>query len=149
MFFGTNFGCVKILEDALDPSVASLLRFTLAALVFLPYLLKSVFKKPQLVLGGLEVGIYNALGYLAQAQSLITSPAGTVAFICGLSVIVVPFLDAVFSGPDKKKVPALLAAIPALLAAAGVAYLELGGTDTIGLNDLIAIGQPFFFGLAL
>lgn len=61
-FYGTNFGCVKILNDSLDPSVSAVSRFTLASLVFLPFVLRVYKSKPQLVKGGLEVGAYNALG---------------------------------------------------------------------------------------
>jgi drug/metabolite transporter (DMT)-like permease len=38
--------------------------------------------------------------------------------------------------------------IPALLATAGVACLELGGTDIPGVGDLWAFLQPLFFGLS-
>ena len=64
-FYGTNFGCVKILNDSLDPSVSAVSRFTLASLVFLPFVLRVYKSKPQLVRGGLEVGAYNALGYVS------------------------------------------------------------------------------------
>lgn len=36
---------------------------------------------------------------------------------------------------------------PALVAATGVAFLELGGSSAPGIGDLWAVGQPVFFGL--
>jgi drug/metabolite transporter (DMT)-like permease len=147
-FYGTNFGCVKILGEALDPSVAAALRFTLAALVFLPYLLKVIKTKPQLVRGGLEVGAYNALGYWTQASALVTTSASTVAFICSLAVIVVPILDALFPKKTASKDVAWYAPLlPALVAVAGVGCLELGGDKIPGFGDFFALGQPLFFGL--
>ena len=148
-FYGTNFGCVKILGEALDPSVAAVLRFSLAALVFLPSLLKVIKSKPQLVRGGLEIGAYNALGYYTQASALVTTEASTVAFICSLAVIVVPILDALFpkKSSSSKNEAWYAPLLPALVATAGVGCLELGGDKVPGFGDLLALGQPLFFGL--
>lgn len=74
-FYGTNFGCVKILNEALSPSLAAGLRFSLAALVFLPNLLRVMKSNPKLIMGGVEVGIYSFLGYWAQATALETTSA--------------------------------------------------------------------------
>ncbi len=99
-FYGTNFGCVKILDDVMNPSVAASLRFTLAGAVFMPYLMNC--SNPVIMKGGIEVGVYAAIGYWAQAIALETSQAGTTAFICSLAVIVVPMLDMMFK--DKTDV---------------------------------------------
>jgi len=155
-FYGSNFGCVKILNQALDPSVAAACRFTLAALIFLPFLIKTDNtpsnnnnNKPSslpIIMGGFEVGAYSAVGYWAQAQALLTSPASTVAFICSLAVVVVPLLDMMFK-KEQKQDAMMLSVLPALLAAMGVACLELGGTEVPGVGDLWACLQPIFFGL--
>jgi len=148
-FYGSNFGCVKILDDALVPSIAAALRFILAALVFSPFVLNVAKSKPALILGGLEVGAYSAVGYWAQAISLQTSQASTAAFICSLAVIVVPLLDSIF---EKSKSPSkgslFQSLLPAILAATGVASLEIGGSILPGVGDLWAFLQPLFFGFA-
>ena len=130
----------------MEPSVAATLRFSLAALVFSPYVFDVLKTNPKLIRGGLEVGFYSAIGYYAQAISLQTSHASTAAFICSLAVIVVPILDTLFS---KSKAPGSVIStlIPAVLAACGVAALELGGSDLPGVGDLWAFLQPLFFGL--
>lgn len=146
--YGTNFGCVKILDEAMAPSFAAACRFSLAGLVFLPYFFKAVIsnnKKP-LLLGGLEVGVYCFIAYWAQAKSLLTSSASTAAFICSLAVIVVPILDQLFSS-KKGKDSFLVTLLPAILAVFGVAALELGGIEKPGVGDLWACLQPLFFGL--
>ena len=149
--YGTNFSCVKLLGEQLDPSVASLLRFTIAGLVFSPYMVDNFKKNPKLIMGGVEVGIYSALGYYGQAVSLHTTPASTAAFICSLAVIVVPMLDMMFPemshGGGGKAKSNHAAMIPAVLAALGVAFLELGGEGSPGSGDLWALAQPVFFGL--
>ena len=148
-FYGTNFGCVKVLNDSLEPSVSAFCRFTLASLVFMPYVLKTFKVNRALVMGGLEVGAYNALGYFFQSLSLETTSASTVAFICSLAVVVVPLIDLVFPhGERKADQEWYTPLLPALLAAAGVGSLELGGTDVPGVGDLLALGQPIFFGYA-
>lgn len=145
-FYGTNFGCVKILGSALHPGVAAALRFSIASLIFLPQMLKVANGKKSIVLGGLEVGAYSAIGYFAQAQSLLSTKASNVAFICSLAVIVVPIIESLFG--ENKGWPYLRSALfPAVLAAIGVGCLELGGATTPGVGDLWAFLQPLFFGL--
>ena len=148
--YGTNFGCVKILGEHLDPSFSASIRFILAFSVFLPFMLdKSVVegKKNTLVLGGVEVGLYAGIGYWAQAVALETAHAGTVAFICSLAVLVVPLLDVLFGRKELEK-PWYRQFIPAILASGGVACLELGGADVPGIGDLYAFVQPIVFGLS-
>jgi drug/metabolite transporter (DMT)-like permease len=151
--YGTNFGCVKILGEAMDPSVAAALRFLVAFIVFSPNLVKVVKANPLLVLGGLEVGVYNSLAYWAQANALSSSPASVVGFICSLQVVVVPMINAMSKsrggGSKDNKVRSFGDSfLPALLAAAGVGCLELGGSRLPGTGDLWALLQPLLFGVA-
>eukprot|EP01041_Mallomonas_annulata_P010166 gene10166-21192_t len=149
--YGTNFGCVKILGEVLEPSVAAFLRFTVSSLVFAPWLLPNLFSKPKVVWGGFEVGFYSFIGYYAQSLALQTTPASTAAFICSLVVVVVPILDILFeksTSTEKTPQMKLFTILPALLAASGVGFLELGGEAIPGIGDLLALGQPIFFGLA-
>lgn len=126
------------------------------------------------IMGGAEVGLWNAIGYLSQAQGLETTPAGTSAFICSLAVVVVPILDFLIG----KKISSR-EAFGAMLAVVGVGFLELDGfmqqagvagtladTNLVGLaslgasagagdglnihlshGDMLSLVQPFAFGL--
>lgn len=145
--YGTNFGCVKVLGEAMIPSVAALLRFSVAALVFSPNLLRLFNKNRPLVMGGFEVGLYSALGYWGQSMALETSSASTTAFICSLAVLVVPVLDVLFS-KEKPTKPWYDTLFPAILAVVGVGSLELGGLQLPGIGDLWSLTQPLCFGLA-
>ncbi|CAN0442085.1 unnamed protein product, partial [Ectocarpus fasciculatus] len=108
-----------------------------------------------------QVGLLNAIGYWAQSESLMTTTASKSAFICSLAVVFVPLLDAVLGG-DKNKDSSEVAEkagaggggvfaamngpwFPALLAAAGVACLELIGVEG-GPNsgDVWALVQPLW-----
>lgn len=125
-----------------------MLRFYIAFFVFAPTLASVARTNLPLIKGGLEIGFWYALGYWGQSEALETSSASIVGFISSLSVIVVPFLDAI---TDKKKRSAnamINSLVPAVLAALGVACLELGGSNMPGVGELWASFQPIFFGFA-
>lgn len=44
-------------------------------------------------LWGLEVGMWNSFGYVAQAVGLETTLASKSAFLCSMAVVIVPLLD--------------------------------------------------------
>jgi len=147
-FYGTNFGCVKILGDSLDGGVAAAIRFFIAFLVFSPQLLKVIKTNPKLITGGFEIGLYTFLGYWAQSNALQTSSASTVAFICSLQVVIVPLIDLILDKSRRNLSTIVETLVPAFLAVAGVACLELGGAVAPGRGDLWALIQPLTFGFA-
>ena len=118
--YGTNFSVVKILGDTIPVGISATLRFGLAALVTLPWLLAppkdgSSFMPTTIVadspkpktwweipwktlqtvtstttvgaaLAGFEVGMWNAVAYLAQAVGLETTDASKVTCFLLLSL---------------------------------------------------------------
>lgn len=81
----SNISVVKHAEALLDPDLFNMLRFTIAAIPFLPLLLKSL-RDMQIFIRGLELGIWVSLAYLAQAMGLVTADAGRASFISALTV---------------------------------------------------------------
>lgn len=75
---------MKQAEALLDPDLFNMLRFTIAAIPFVPLLLKSL--NMQIFFRGLELGIWVSLAYLAQAMGLVTADAGRASFISALTV---------------------------------------------------------------
>ena len=167
--YGTNFSCVKLLGEAHIPvGASSTLRFGMAAIATLPWLLppkedwdkvlnsskqniqtlyKTVSTTPSFAAAaaGLEVGLWNSIGYVAQAVGLETTAASKSAFLCSLAVVVVPLLDFV-SG--KLLLPRQL--VGTLLALGGVGILELGGQVhdlTLSSGDIASLIQPLAFGM--
>lgn len=166
--YGTNFSLVKLLgEQGLSVGLSSTLRFGMAALVTLPWLLKvdpedahqrwetlimdPNSKERQAALGGLEVGMWNSIGYVAQAVGLETTSASKSAFLCSLAVVVVPFLDYLVGKKLEKS-----QLLGASLAVLGVAFLELEGMTGGALSgaaghlepgDIASFVQPIAFGL--
>lgn len=144
--YGTNFSVVKILGDTMPVGVSSTLRFGLAALVTFPWLLMNP-KQGSLTAAwlGFEVGLWNSIGFIAQAIGLETTPASESAFICSLAVVTVPLLD---FATGKKLFPRQW--IGAIMAVVGVAVLELGGgvsLDNLSTGDLLSLVQPLAFGM--
>ena len=124
ILWGTNFASVKYLETLCfhppcvhPPSEAAFARFGLAGIVSIPFLIN---QRKDVILAGLECGLWIAIGYISQAFALETLESGKVAFICSLTVVVVPLVNAVFFGKPIKKTNLISAAI----ALTGVGILE-------------------------
>ena len=107
--YGSNYACIKLLDEWIgEPSIAALLRFTVALSAMLPALaycgarderyLQWAFAKD-----GLVIGAWFAAGYCAQAIALETSPAGVQAFLLALSVLVCPMLEALVDGKEQPR----------------------------------------------
>lgn len=186
--YGTNFSVVKILDETMPVGISSTLRFAMAALATLPWLLAPSSSAPKkggdeevieastfavedeqgssenkkggiagwwdgvqsdaaLAAGiaGFEVGLWNSIGYIAQAVGLETTEAGKSAFICSLAVVIVPILD-FFAG--KKFLPREL--VGAAMAVLGVGLLEFGGgggLHSLSSGDVASLVQPLAFGM--
>lgn len=154
--YGTNFSLVKLLgETDIPVGMSSALRFGMAAIATSPWLLPNPSKENSAADSGeawkaaalgFEVGVWNSIGYVAQAVGLETTDASKSAFICSLAVVIVPLLD--FIG-GKQILPRQ--SIGAAIALAGVAILELGGMDTANFaltnGDIASLVQPVCFGV--
>jgi len=114
--------------------------------------LERLFPKVFVLLAGMEIGLWNSIGYIYQAIGLQSTCAGKSAFICSLAVVTVPVLDYVF----KSKKMEGKAIIGAILAVVGVGFLELDGLDLMSnaqqltapsSGELATLVQPLVFGM--
>ncbi len=141
LLWGSNFGALKYLDTCgVDVSLLTAMRFFLATGALLPFLWgkgMDVFK------AGLEVGLWVTLGYITQAIGLETTEASKSAFICSLTVVVVPLIQGLLG---KKIAPTTWAACA--LAVFGVGLLTLQGATGPVIGDLWSLGQPLGFGIA-
>jgi len=163
--YGTNFSVVKQLDEIIPVGVSSTLRFGLAAFAMLPLLVAPlsdefqnsvkntsagkatyVFMEPSRLsvgLAGMEIGLWNSIGYISQAIGLRTTAASTSAFICSMAVVTVPVLDFIFGRPLLRR-----QIVGAALAAFGVWALEMGqDLSSFTSDDLASLVQPIMFGL--
>lgn len=167
--YGTNFTYIKILNENIPVHAGTALRFTLAAIATLPWLFKcsdddNVIKESLIIpplgnviseeymgaiLGGIDVGLWNSVGYISQAISLETALASTSAFVCSLAVVVVPILDFILGKRLSSR-----EIIGAILSVVGVSLLELDGLEMgfdktlkLGSDGILSLLQPLAFGV--
>lgn len=160
--YGTNFTMVKSLDESMSVGMSSTLRFGFAAVAMLPWLFaplddelknatvdaddgelaKEGPSRFSVGLVGMEIGMYAAVGYIAQAVGLKTTTASKSAFICSMAVVIVPILDYIWGKQLLRR-----QIIGAALASAGVYALEIGGGQTFCQGDLLSMVQPLMFGL--
>ena len=141
LLWGSNFGALKYLDTCgVDVSLLTCMRFALASTALLPFLWG---KGLDILKAGLEVGLWVTLGYVTQAIGLETTDASKSAFICSLTVVVVPLIQGLLG---KKISPSTWGACA--LAVFGVGLLTLQGTSGPVIGDLWSMGQPLGFGIA-
>jgi drug/metabolite transporter (DMT)-like permease len=140
---GTNWVVVKDAGATFDPYLFASLRFLVASLVFAPGLLSAV-KNETVLKGGVEVGIYTAMGYLLQSEGLLTTDASRASFLSTFTVLVVPFL-AGLSGRGVR--PVTWAS--SLAALVGVSLLEQNGSSPPCLGDIWSGLSAVAFGVQM
>jgi drug/metabolite transporter (DMT)-like permease len=138
LVWGTTFPFMKDLTVYFSPVWIIFIRFAVAAVVLAPFLYKA--GRDDLVSGGL-LGVLLFFCFLFQVEGLALTTSNRNAFICGLSVLVVPLLDVVAGKlPEKRIVLALL------LALGGLAALCWDGGPW-GRGDTCALLSAFAFAL--
>jgi drug/metabolite transporter (DMT)-like permease len=148
--YGTNFSVVKLLGEVMPVGAMGTMRFGLAALATMPWLLAKPKENSNAsitlaaAVAGFEVGMWNSVGYVAQAVGLETTSASKSAFLCSLAVVIVPLIDRAMG----KKLTAKQI-VGAAMAVLGVAFLELGGgpIESLSSGDIASLLQPFAFGM--
>lgn len=140
LVYASDIPVLKEVEAIIDPATFTVIRFTLSAIPFIPFVLRAkcdVHTRN----AGIELGVWVSLGYIAQTLGLLTSDAGRASFLSMFTVIVVPLLDGILG-----------AVVPsytwfgALMSLTGVGLLESSGSPpTVG--DLLNFLSAVFFGV--
>ncbi len=122
--WGSSFAVIRGAVAGFPPSLLVLLRFLVAAAIFLPWLRGG----RGLALAGLELGFWLVVGYGTQAVGLLYTTAGRSAFITALSVVLVPLFAGLLGRPVPRRVW-----VGAGLALLGVGLLTFeGGPPNVG-----------------
>eukprot|EP00978_Attheya_sp_CCMP212_P007817 scaffold18163_cov55-Attheya_sp.AAC.2 len=143
--YGTNFTVVKIVDESIPVGIATALRFGMAAIVGLPWLLAPSKPAEQLEEKGVEISPLEE--NFESSSALACALAG---FEVGAwnSLVVVPMLD--FLTGKKMKSREVIGASMAIF---GVGLLEMGGMSAenglgaISFGDMCSLVQPVAFGL--
>lgn len=140
IIYASNIPVVKEVEAIIDPEAFTVVRFVMASLPFIPFVLQAR-DDAETRKAGLELGFWVSLGYIMQALGLLTSDAGRASFLTMFTVIVVPLID----GMLGSKVPALTW-FGALMSIVGVGMLESSGSPPC-VGDLLNFLSAVFFGI--
>jgi drug/metabolite transporter (DMT)-like permease len=93
--YGSSYVSTKYMQNRIDAVMVTTLRFLVGSVTFLPVFLRFDANK-EVISGGIEVGLWYALGFVAQGIALQNSSASKASFICALGVVVAPLLDLLF-----------------------------------------------------
>jgi len=170
--YALDYSVNKVLQRQLKPEVVSALKYSLAALYFLPSFLRCQVNTWSLRVG-VELGLWCSMYAITLTSNLATTKASKVSFFAAFGVILAPIYDHIASyvdvkqetgeekdggelGPKKKQTTrthVILSSpfIAPLLAIAGVALLEFDFSDIAsirsvrlgsGLQDLKLLASP-------
>ena len=136
--WGATFVIVKLALNDSSPMLFVALRFTFAALVLLPFIIKVLKRIDKKTLyGGLLVGSFYFLGFASQTMGLNYTSATKSGFITGTFVVFTPIFQLII----EKRKPSKESIIGVILVLLGLVLLSSKG-DTF-LNIFKEIGENF------
>ncbi|WP_240983929.1 DMT family transporter [Acididesulfobacillus acetoxydans] len=148
LIWGLSFTAVKDAIGIIPPMEFIGLRFMLSALVLGAIFFNRLKKMTRHeLLAGCVIGLFLALGFLAQTIGLAYTTPGKSGFLTSLYIIIVPFLTSLF----YKKFVGWMPIAAAVLAFVGVCLISLAGNDVLGFGqgDLLSILCAFAFALQI
>ncbi len=145
--WGFAFVAQRVGMDFVGPFAFNGIRFALGALVLLPLAARSRSAVGAIsgrtgVLGSLLAGLLLFAGASFQQVGLVYTTAANAGFITGLYVVIVPILGLLWG-----QRPGAGTWIGAVLAAAGLYLLSVGGQLHIAFGDLLEVIGAFFWAL--
>ncbi|XP_019437439.1 PREDICTED: uncharacterized protein LOC109343540 [Lupinus angustifolius] len=140
LVYASNIPIVKEVEQISSPAAFTAVRFAVAAIPFIPFVLRG-WRDSHTRNAGIELGFWVSVGYLMQALGLQTSDAGRASFITAFTVIVVPLLDGILGA-----VVPMRTWFGALVSITGVGMLESSGSPP-SVGDLLNFLSAVFFGI--
>lgn len=146
LIWGATFPLIRNAVVDIDPSVFVWVRFLLAALVLLPFVLGMMKKTNRdMVLSAALLGFINSISYIAQTIGLQTVHSAKAAFITGTYVIIVPFLLPLF----RLGKPSHLEWFATVIALAGLYVLTGADLSHANIGDLWILCSAIFIGLGI
>jgi drug/metabolite transporter (DMT)-like permease len=148
--YGATFKLVQNALDDVTPIGFILLRFSVGALVLMPFAIRRGYGRPGVadaprrafVVAFIAFGTVGFLGYWFQNLGLERTSTSNSAFITGLFVVFTPLIEVVVT--RRRPAPNVLVAV--VLSVFGLFLLE-GGTFRLGAGDAFTLGCAFFFGI--
>ncbi len=144
--WGMTFPLVQMAVQIVSPAFLVLIRFALAAILFIPFIIYCKWRDYRLIFwAGLFIGIFSGASYLFQAIGLLTIPASRSAFITSLAVVLVPLFMPFF----KLGHPRMLDYVAAVLCLVGIYILSGASFHTLSRGDAWTFLGAVTYSLAL
>lgn len=140
VIYASNIPIIKETEAILDPSLFSVVRFSVATIPFIPFMFQTK-EDAKIRTAGVELGLWVGAAYLMQGIGLLTTDAGHASFISAFTVIVVPLLDGLFGTRISK-----ITWFGATMALIGIGLLEYSGSS-ITVGDFWSLLSAILFGI--
>ena len=149
--YGSTFVLVQDALEITTPSALNTMRFTVGALVLLPFALRRGWRGPSarvtdgtrsMVHAALLLGVLAAVAYECQNVGLEYTSTSNSAFITGLFAVFAPIAAAIW----YRRLPRRGIVGAVVLSMIGLFFLT-GAQPTLGFGDAITLGTAVAFGI--
>lgn len=145
--WGSSFVMVKDITELISPAWLLVLRFVFAslivALICLPQ--RALYFEKRHVRSGIIIGLALFMGYYLQTLGVTGTTPGKNAFLTAVYSIIVPFL----AWPIMRRRPTFFSIVAAFIALAGIGFISLNGSFSMGYGDALSLTCSFFYALQI
>jgi len=135
LLWGTSFIITKNLTQEVPIFLYLGIRFSIAIIGFVPYLIRIKRVNKKILLFGTLTGLMYYFAIVFQTLGIQTTTAGKAAFITGLSTIMVPFITWLgFRKAIKRRVW-----LAVVISISGMVFLLLEGESNIIIGDFLVL----------
>lgn len=144
LIWGTSFVILKNTLDTVPTLYILAFRFSGAAILMLPFILKDIKKldKKYLINGAL-MGVFLFGGYTVQTFGLVFTTPSKNAFLTASYCVLVPYVSWVI----EKKHPSIFNVSAAIICLIGVGFVSLKNDLTIGIGDILTVCCGLFYAI--
>jgi len=143
LLWGTSFIITKNLTQEVPIFLYLGIRFSIAVIGFIPYLIRIKRMNKKILLFGTLTGLMYYLTMVFQTIGIQTTTAGKAAFITGLSTLMVPFITWLgFRKAIKKRLW-----LAVIISISGMVFLLLEGESTIIIGDFLVLLCAVFYAI--
>lgn len=144
LLWGATFVIVKEALNDISSMAFIALRFLIAGIFLLPFIIRKKFTK-QNFNAGILLGILLFIGFAVQTIGLKYTSATKSGFFTGTTVIMIPILQTII----EKRIPTKGVILGSILVMIGIAFLSSGGNSIFSLFNDIATNFNLGDGLTL
>ena len=142
LIWGSTFVIGKFVLREMTPLQMIFLRFGLATVIIFALGYKTIFPlRPDQILKGVVLGIFLYFGFVAQTVGLMLTTASKSAFLTGMMVVFVPFLQIIV----ERRLPKLGNIVGVVAVACGLWFLTSPAGAAFNAGDALSLLCALFF----